>query len=147
MADIVAVSTIQYGYEEDNDGIRHPVTKSIGDKLTTADFSEKDLKDLIACGAAVDLSGEMQELVAVPFVDQETAKRDELLQKVGAPILVDTSNPTNRGVPAPKVQQTDAMIKAQIAELQNQLDAKAQSEESTKAAQAVNKQPIGSAKK
>lgn len=141
MADVVAVSTIHYGYEEDDDGRRLPLTKKIGDKLTEADFGEEGLKALIACGSAVDLSGEMQELVAVPFVDKETKARDELLAKVGAPILVDTSNPTNRGVPAPQIEG-DSDRQKEIDDLKEQLAAaKAANESNT-----TSKTPIGAAK-
>jgi hypothetical protein len=135
MPDVIAVSNIQYGYSEpDETGKREVLTKTVGDKLTEKDFGEDGLKALIACGSAVDMSGELQELVAIPFVDEQTVERDRLLAKAGKPVLVDTSNPQNRGVPDPQNTAARTLEEDNERLRQELADMKA-SQESSKAAQ------------
>lgn len=142
--EVVAVSTIHHGTgKHDEDGAPIVEIFEIGDELTDEFFTEDQLRALIASESAVDLGGVLQEVKAVPYVDQVTAKRDELLKRAGKPILVDTSNPMNRGVPDMQFA-TDRTLEEENARLKEELEAMKASKESSSS---TPPKPAGATKK
>lgn len=119
---VIAVSNISHGEMQGDENV---ITEyGVGDELPNDKFTDEEFQALIACQSAVDTSGELQTLTAVPFVDTQTEERDKLLRQAGLPTLVDTRNPMNRGIPDMQnteqktLEQENARLKDELSKLQ-----------------------------
>lgn len=97
MPDVVAITRIRHGLEDGSIVEIEPGDSlTVGEKTEDKDgkpvYSETQIREYIAMGAAFDKSGELNDVLPAGL-DVDTLKRDAMLLEAGQPVHVDTSNP------------------------------------------------------